>query len=516
MICFLGSANRDDRRFAAPDKFDTRRTDVDAERAFTSAANHFAFFGGGRHFCLGAMMAKTEVQIGVSRLLDATVGLRFAGEPPADEGLFLRGTAQPALGVHPGAALTGGRHAASLQRPKLMPRPRPCSPVSMSLNTSSSGSAALSGMNISQERNPANPVGQRFLQKLRMGRSVREFNGEIIAWEKPTHFGLHIPTAAYSSEAHFQISPEGPGTLDRRLFHRRNAAHAHGARTRNAVAGSSRISLRQKSDRQAQGLRRKLAGPPGRMLEHAQGRDLLPRRSNCGSCASATAGLIRSSARSPLPDGEVAPSDGGDCGVDPSRQPFRVAPIKRRFGSHRILKSVSPTVLKRLCPPPPGCFPSSKMRDSSNVAIAADNMGPGGTRRIAKAPQVFYPGRWTHETAYDNRLDFDNGDFVRNTLKVVSKEWVETERGAFLAWKSEIDSESVAMLSSSASRSVDWWTPELGAPVRFSTDARTPDGLPVHALRGDSPREQCPACLVRRSHAAVQPLSSIPLVRSIL
>ena len=90
VICFLGSANRDDRRFAAPDKFDTRRTDVDAERAFTSAANHFAF-GGGRHFCLGAMMAKTEVQIGVSRLLDATVGLRFAGEPPADEGLFLRG-----------------------------------------------------------------------------------------------------------------------------------------------------------------------------------------------------------------------------------------------------------------------------------------------------------------------------------------------------------------------------------------------------------------------------------------
>ena len=37
------------------------------------------------------MMAKTEVEIAVSRLLDATAGLRFAGEPPADEGLFLRG-----------------------------------------------------------------------------------------------------------------------------------------------------------------------------------------------------------------------------------------------------------------------------------------------------------------------------------------------------------------------------------------------------------------------------------------
>jgi len=32
------------------------------------------------------------------------------------------------------------------------------------------------------ERNPANPVGQRFLQKLRMGKSLKEFQGEIIAW----------------------------------------------------------------------------------------------------------------------------------------------------------------------------------------------------------------------------------------------------------------------------------------------------------------------------------------------
>jgi hypothetical protein len=61
------------------------------------------------------------------------------------------------------------------------------------------------------ERNPANPVGQKFLQKLKMGNSIRDFEGKIIAWEKPTHFGLFIPTPAYSSEAHFRITPEGPG-----------------------------------------------------------------------------------------------------------------------------------------------------------------------------------------------------------------------------------------------------------------------------------------------------------------
>jgi uncharacterized protein YndB with AHSA1/START domain len=59
------------------------------------------------------------------------------------------------------------------------------------------------------DRNPANAVGQRFRQKLRMGKSVNEFNGEIIAWEVPTHFGLSIPSPAYSSEAHFRISPNG-------------------------------------------------------------------------------------------------------------------------------------------------------------------------------------------------------------------------------------------------------------------------------------------------------------------
>src|SRR3954471_12044647 len=60
------------------------------------------------------------------------------------------------------------------------------------------------------ERNPANPVGQRFRQRLRMGKSIKVFDGEIIAWEAPTHFGLSIPAPAYSSEAHFRISPNGP------------------------------------------------------------------------------------------------------------------------------------------------------------------------------------------------------------------------------------------------------------------------------------------------------------------
>ena len=51
VMCFLGSANRDERRFADPDRFDLHRPEADPDRAFTGQAAHLAF-GGGRHFCL--------------------------------------------------------------------------------------------------------------------------------------------------------------------------------------------------------------------------------------------------------------------------------------------------------------------------------------------------------------------------------------------------------------------------------------------------------------------------------
>src|SRR4051794_10694706 len=66
VICFLASVNRDERRFASPERFNIYRTDLDSESAFNSAAGHAAF-GMGRHFCLGAMMAKIEVDIAVKR-----------------------------------------------------------------------------------------------------------------------------------------------------------------------------------------------------------------------------------------------------------------------------------------------------------------------------------------------------------------------------------------------------------------------------------------------------------------
>jgi hypothetical protein len=114
-----------------------------------------------------------------------------------------------------------------------------------------------------------------------------------------------------------------------------------------------------------------------------------------------------------------------------------------------------------------------------DLSIAADNMTRDGSPRIAKVPQVFYPGSWSSQTAYRNRLDFDNGESVDNTLEVFGQERVETEAGSFVSWKATISSYSAA---TGLIEGMDWWTPELGAPAKFSTVSSLPDGSQMRFL----------------------------------
>jgi pulcherriminic acid synthase len=87
------SANRDASKYERPDEFRLGREDLVHTRAFSGAANHVAF-GSGRHFCIGAMLARTEMDIALNQLLDAFPDLRLAeGETGADVGLRTRGPA---------------------------------------------------------------------------------------------------------------------------------------------------------------------------------------------------------------------------------------------------------------------------------------------------------------------------------------------------------------------------------------------------------------------------------------
>ncbi|WP_328548990.1 cytochrome P450 [Streptomyces platensis] len=94
VTCLIGSANRDERHYTAPDTFHVLRDDLTPTTAFSAAAQHVAF-GLGRHFCVGALLARAEVEIAVNQLLDAFPAMDFAdGTPPTDAGVFTRGPEQ--------------------------------------------------------------------------------------------------------------------------------------------------------------------------------------------------------------------------------------------------------------------------------------------------------------------------------------------------------------------------------------------------------------------------------------
>jgi pulcherriminic acid synthase len=91
VTCLIGAANRDGERYRDPDRFDIFRDDLTATTAFSAAADHLAF-ALGRHFCVGALLARAEVRTGVGQLLDAMPDMRLAdGFVPREQGVFTRG-----------------------------------------------------------------------------------------------------------------------------------------------------------------------------------------------------------------------------------------------------------------------------------------------------------------------------------------------------------------------------------------------------------------------------------------
>ncbi|MFT4289126.1 cytochrome P450 [Nocardioides sp.] len=90
VMLLMASANRDEDRFADPDTFDYHRTDLQHEKTFTAAGDTFAF-GSGRHFCLGAMLAKSELEMASNVLMDRFPDMRLAnGFEPRWAGLKMR------------------------------------------------------------------------------------------------------------------------------------------------------------------------------------------------------------------------------------------------------------------------------------------------------------------------------------------------------------------------------------------------------------------------------------------
>ncbi|MCV7109932.1 cytochrome P450 [Mycolicibacterium setense] len=81
VIVHLSGANRDPAVFTDPHRFDIERE---------NAGRHLSF-SGGRHFCLGAALARAEGQVGLQTFFDRFPDARAAGEGSRRETRILRG-----------------------------------------------------------------------------------------------------------------------------------------------------------------------------------------------------------------------------------------------------------------------------------------------------------------------------------------------------------------------------------------------------------------------------------------
>lgn len=84
----FGSAQRDPRRFDDPDRFDVGRGDP----------AHIGF-GGGIHYCVGAPLARMELAIALTDLVQALPGVEMAAEPVRHPAFVIRGLTELRLAI---------------------------------------------------------------------------------------------------------------------------------------------------------------------------------------------------------------------------------------------------------------------------------------------------------------------------------------------------------------------------------------------------------------------------------
>jgi len=96
VVMYYGAANRDPSVFPEPDRFDIRRE---------NAADHLAFGGGGPHFCLGANLARLEIDALFRQVLTRLPDLELVGATSYLASTFISGPTTMPVRFAPGTRL---------------------------------------------------------------------------------------------------------------------------------------------------------------------------------------------------------------------------------------------------------------------------------------------------------------------------------------------------------------------------------------------------------------------------
>jgi cytochrome P450 len=91
VVIYLAGANRDPNVFDDPHRFDVER----------SNANKHLSFSSGRHFCLGAALARAEGEVGLRTFFDRFPGASLAGSGSRRDTRVLRGWSQLPVNLGP-------------------------------------------------------------------------------------------------------------------------------------------------------------------------------------------------------------------------------------------------------------------------------------------------------------------------------------------------------------------------------------------------------------------------------
>ncbi|ORW05952.1 cytochrome P450 [Mycobacterium kyorinense] len=95
VVIYLGAANRDPAVFDEPDRFDLERAN----------ANRHLAFSGGRHFCLGAALARAEGEVGLRTFFERFPEVRPAGAGSRRDTRVLRGWSSLPVALGPARSM---------------------------------------------------------------------------------------------------------------------------------------------------------------------------------------------------------------------------------------------------------------------------------------------------------------------------------------------------------------------------------------------------------------------------